>query len=382
MAANGSFPEAEAGVDAGESPWAGEGMELHPKKRIFLSVDIIGSTSAKKGSTSDEWVEGFAAFLHSVNILYQNKFSKVIGKHCRDTCEKKPCLPKFSQDAQDDPAEAQNGSSEGERPPYHAVHFWKYIGDEVVLTADLFCKKHHASMHVLALAETVKEFNRKDRMGCDVSTQEALAKFGNKLRVKAFAWVGGFPVRNIELRLRGQKSQYVKDFLGPSIDLGFRLAKFASEDKLVISPSLAYLIASEPGDDKSHVPLCFGGMVELKGIKDQQPLIWYPVNKTKENDLCGVQHVALLDLLKEHLKQSSPVLPFIPDPSDDGYKEMYKAVAEAQKDILGSPFYRPKEKAPSADVSTEKQDSELEAEGDRFLSELAKGAWPASLSPS
>jgi len=352
-AADVSSPEKNAGANL----CTGEGMDLHTKKRVFLSIDIVESTSAKDGNTSAEWVEEFAEFLHSVNVLYQHKFSKVIGEHCRDTCEKKPCLPKISTETQDD-------SPEREKPAYHAVHFWKYIGDEVVLTADLFCKNHHASMHVLALAETVRELNR--RFGTPGGS-------GKKLRVKAFAWVGGFPVRNVELSLYGQKSQKVKDFIGPSIDLGFRLSKFASEDKLVISPSLAYLILSEPGD-KTHVPLCFGGMVELKGIKNRQPLIWYPVNETAENKLCNVPPADLLDFLKEHLSENSTVLPFILGPADGDYRGMYEAAVEAQKKIRGSPFYSPREKASSADAPAKSdRDAELEEAGNAICSELAKG---------
>ena len=82
---------------------------------------------------------------------------------------------------------------------------------------------------------------------------EAIKKFngGNSsLRVKGTAWVAGFPVRNIELYIpknmhkNKAEPECVRDFLGPSIDLGFRLSKKASEARLILSPSLAYLIAS------------------------------------------------------------------------------------------------------------------------------------------
>jgi hypothetical protein len=211
-------------------PWdKNDNTDFHPKKRIFLSIDAIGSTKLKsslieRGSTPDIWATYFLAFLPEVVVVYRKKLVEAINRQCRNNCTH-PCVPKL-------------GKEEESR---HTVNVWKYIGDEVVLVAELTCKEHHASLHVLALADTIKQFNS------DFADKPIPDDPNNLLRFKGTAWIAGFPVTNIELVLPSPiKDQTVKDFLGPSIDLGFRLSKFASEDRLIISASLAHLIASEP----------------------------------------------------------------------------------------------------------------------------------------
>jgi len=315
-------------------PWTSEELSHHPKKRIFLSIDTIGSTKlksslAEKGHTPDVWAASFMAFLPEVVVVYRKKLVEIINKHCRSTC-KKPCVPELGKE----------GIS------CHTVNVWKYIGDEVVLVAELICKEHHASLHVLALAETIKQFN------CNFADKPILEDQNNILRFKGTAWVAGFPVTNIELDLPGPvKNQTIKDFLGPSIDLGFRLSKFASEDRLIISASLAHLIVSESpmkepiiyADGKENsLRLCFGGSAEVKGIKNgEHPLIWYSVNETTESKLCRTTSVELLTYLNDGPLKDLAVAPFILDDRNVNrkYDEDYKKAVEAQKKIPGSIFY-------------------------------------------
>jgi len=320
-----------------KNPWADSPPELHPKQRIFLSIDAIGSTELKsslanKGCTPDIWASGFMAFLPEVLVVYWRKYVEAVNRHCqRDNCAT-PCVPK------DITRKAKSTS------PYTEVTVWKYIGDEVVLVSELTCQKYHPLFHTLALAETVKHFNHefeKNRPEPD-----------NVLRFKGTAWVGGFPVTNIELNLPGQvEGQSARDFLGPSIDLGFRLSKFASEDRLVISASLAYLIANcspmgtpleHTGDNCLSLPMCFGGLIEAKGVKNgKHPLIWHSVKETEESKLCRVQNEQLLHFLKNSHFKDEEILPFILDPSqkDTKYNNKYKKAAVKQKKIPYSIFF-------------------------------------------
>jgi len=316
---------------------------LHSKQRIFLSIDIIDSTKHKssligKKTNPNVWAVGFAEFLSEVVVVYQRKLIEVINKHCRKTCEN-PCVPELGKEGQS----------------RHTVNVWKYIGDEVVLVAELTCKNYHATMHVLALAETIKELEKSSKN----KSRDARNK-NIKLRFKGTAWVAGFPVANIELNLPGPSvGQTVKDFLGPSMDLGFRLSKFASDDRLIISASLAHLIVKAPAlsepimykgkNDEYHLPLCFGGQVEAKGIRDgKHPLIWYSVNKTAESELCRVDSGELQTFLDKITLKDLVVPPFIPGTSkvDSKYYKKYQEAIEAQKQIPGSIFY-PKGKLPA-----------------------------------
>jgi len=344
--------------NTGKRPWDKyENTDLHPKQLIFLSIDAIGSTKLKsslieKGCTPDIWADYFLAFLPEVVIVYQNKLVEVINNQCRKNC-KNPCVPELGK-------EDEFG---------HKVNLWKYIGDEVVLVADLKCPDQHASLHVLALAETIKQFN------LNFEKKPILGDPDNLLRFKGTAWVAGFPVTNIELVLPGPaKDQTVKDFLGPSIDLGFRLAKLASEDRLVVSASLAHLILSEPplktplthmGKTEKDLPLCFGGFAEIKGIKDgKHPLIWFSINETAESKLCHVNSGDLLTFLDEGPLKHLKIPPFILDDNkfNPDYDKEYIRAVEAQKKIPGSIFVPKKKQRNSSTIKAAKGSSDLNAD--------------------
>jgi hypothetical protein len=298
LIANESPPKSETGqekaslgknVADAKRPWD-EDLSRAPKQCIFLSIDIIDSTRLKiskdgEKSTSGPWVKNFAWFLNEIIVIYRRKLSEILGMHYSNSCSEKHA---------------------------HGVNtrVWKYLGDEAVLTAELTCEKHHATLLVLALAETIKYFNEES--GGDSS---------NKIRYKGTAWVAGFPVQNIELDLPVSEGRKERDFLGSSMDLGFRLAKAASYDRLIISASLAYLIIENLAMDKplvlfdsqhEYLPLCFGGLKKFKGIKgNKHPLIWYPVNATRKNKSRLIRHNKLRGFLtkKSYINTKDP--PFI-----------------------------------------------------------------------
>lgn len=318
-------------------PWEGQDSKFHPKHRIFLSIDAIGSTQlkstlAQRGCTPDAWANCFMAFLPEVEVVYWKKFVETVNKYCHiNTCDHK-CVP-------------QTTARRKEKVNFPRANVWKYIGDEVVLVAELSCPKLHPSLHVLALAETIKQFNANFKeQPINIGGEE------KKLQFKGTAWVAGFPVTNIEIILPGIKGG-ISDYLGPSIDLGFRLSKFASQERLVISASLAHLIVSGDylgrtvsymGENTPAVPLCFGGNVEAKGVKNgKHPLIWHPIVETEESKLCLVNNDDLMRFFRnDHFKDIS-IQPFILNEShsDPKYYKAYKRAVAEQKKIPNSIFY-------------------------------------------
>lgn len=339
-----------------DKKWAAVGYEKRPKHRIFLSIDAIGSTKLKatlaaEGSTPDVWANSFLAFLPEVEVVYLRCFCDIVRYHCNTSSCKNPCILREGEHSR-----AKSFISS-------RAKVWKYIGDEVVLEAELTCPKFHAALHVLALADTIKHFNKEFANRCAPD---------NCLRFKGTAWVAGFPVTNIEINLPDpQNNRTVKDFLGPSIDLGFRLSKYASEDRLVVSASLARLIVEGsvlPRQTKfmdrnyPHLPICFGGSVETKGVKgNSHPLLWYPMTENQENMLCRVAEEDLTRfLLDEHFKDVE-ISPFI---FDDSYKnpqyiELYERAVSAQEKIPNSVFFptkrksrTPKQKTTSSNIDT------------------------------
>lgn len=145
---------------------------------------------------------------------------------------------------------------------WEAPELWKTIGDEVLFTKRI---DHpvQAGVCLGVWIQTLGELREKLRV--------------HKLDVKATAWLADFPVRNNEIILQKNAvhtldvdedqhyifsnqaafdafynkhpddppAEILRDFIGPSIDTGFRLGGFASDRKLVMSVELAYVIAAE-----------------------------------------------------------------------------------------------------------------------------------------
>ncbi|MED3852102.1 NUDIX domain-containing protein [Priestia megaterium] len=173
---------------------------------------------------------------------------------------------------------------------HERTRVWKYIGDEV-----LFYKKV-SSMAELYLApsfclETIETVT---------SQLYASYKFTKKkLFVKGTIWIANVKEQeenssyeneqNIVFQVDGIKGEQNKDFLGPQIDLGFRLSKFSQKGKVLVSAELAYLLYLKGREIKNSTAIdssrkydvdnCLKivGFETLKGIWSSRryPVIWY-----------------------------------------------------------------------------------------------------------
>lgn len=322
-------------------PWSTLHKKFHPKHRIFLSIDAIGSTAlkstlAKHGCTPDVWATCFMAFLPEVEVIYWNKYKEIAKKFCNiEECREK-CF-----------CTREGGSDSSEDDEQKLVSVWKYIGDEVVLVAELTCVEYQPVIFVLALAETLKELNNNFNstpIKIDNSDKSYTLQF------KGTAWVAGFPVSNIEILLKKGK-EIISDYLGPSIDLGFRLAKYATKDKIVISAPLALFIIQSSvlkspiklfGQDLNRLPLCFSSLVEAKGVRDgTYPLIWFPLIETPESVLCIVERDKLEKYLHDEHFKDNKIPPFILKDAfyNEEYYRAYDLAVARQKKVPNSIFY-------------------------------------------
>ena len=229
--------------------------------RLFMSVDLVGSTEFKtgegkdRGNTTDphpRWVQETKRFYVS--------FPKFLQSHFRDKS------PRF-------------GIIENESAP----KLWKTIGDEVV-----FCVRVHNLEHFTA---------------CVTSFIRALRDYGRQLEndgfldVKGTIWVGAFPAPNTSVMISGCDSnsgyntkidenyceEYEQaaddeprnfDFLGRDIDLGFRIAKHARAEDLALSCEAAFLLCEANKAHQFHEKFNFNGRDVLKGVMRGKP---YPV---------------------------------------------------------------------------------------------------------
>lgn len=251
---------------------------LRPRFRLFLSVDLVGSTASKQrpnlpikepgrlwadGGMAPPWLSPIANFFGSFREAFVREWKIFRG----------PIASQLRINVAIDPS------------------FWKANGDELIFVKELD--------------------DRREILGCIHAWLKALkavrpilAKSG--LDAKATAWTAGFPVTNSELVFQlnpgSQGGPYeddprllqfallerwyedsnsqislLMDFIGPSIDIGFRLTAHSSARKFVVSVDIAYLLAHTPLPPTSEIkvpPIIYGGKEVLKGVLGGRP---YPI---------------------------------------------------------------------------------------------------------
>lgn len=337
--------------EVNKKPWSEYPPELHPKQRIFLSIDIAGSTELKTSLAVEGkrlWVDYFTTFLSDTVFQYRQNLRNRIESICIDKCVKS-CI-------------------DNDKMYHNNVNVWKYSGDEVILVSELYCLQH-ASLHVLALADTIAHFNGTLR---EFNKKLSRAKKTKPLsHFKGTAWVASFPVNNSEINLTiisKNKSVPIKDYMGQSMDIGFRLSKYATKDRLVVCANLAHIIVNSRALFKGYkyrnkttknLQLCTGGFVETKGaMNNEHPLLWYSIDeKADDYELCKCgDREALISTLDKYLTSNKFIIPFMPDEEDTDYYEKYNQAVDEQKNSPESPFFEHFNKSaptPSEQTSTE-----------------------------
>ncbi len=209
-----------------------------PCLRMFFSVDVVGSTAFKQKSHIDDG-RPWLTFLHGFFTGFPATFTQQVGKYVEEHQKQ--------HDPNDGPA------------------LWKALGDELVFTVPLKHKSqpiHYLSAFRNALIATIK-YNLESRNPLPVS-------------FKGTVWLAGFPVWNSAVPLAGNEpisaTSVDLDFVGPLMDIGFRLAKLATPHRLIVSADLAWLIANHA--ETADVNFHYQGTATLKGVLQDTP---YPV---------------------------------------------------------------------------------------------------------
>lgn len=256
---------------------------LEPCLRIFISVDIVGSTNFKQllaSKVSDEKnaSNGDAAthpgrkWLNPILQFYDQMAAR-FGHEWRSLSEA---------------AKMECAWIPGEAP-----QLWKAVGDELIFTKKLG-SHHEAYICVAAMLKTVHGF------------RNTIKAHSSGLDLKCAAWIAGFPVNNAEVVLSttsvqdslgyddgdfifanltrlhdmGKDPTAIRDYIGPSVDTGFRVASLSNPRQFVLTVDLALLLAaassSTPAAAQSVAPLTYYylGRIPLKGVTNDVP---YPV---------------------------------------------------------------------------------------------------------
>lgn len=189
--------------------------------RLFLSVDIVNSTALKQEfrEKDDSWLSIARSFYTEIPTF----LTEALGK-----------LSTIDEPSKPTP--------------------WKAIGDELVFVSEI------ERMEVIppllqALRSAVNQWN------CDHEDQRVL--------VKGCAWLAGFPVMN---SIIPGEAEGRHDYIGSSIDTGFRLCRFASPRHLVVGIEVAYVVARL--EDPLMGELQYRGENEIRGVLKGQP---YPI---------------------------------------------------------------------------------------------------------
>ena len=197
------------------------------------------------------------------------------------------------------------------------IKVWKYLGDEILLYVsiqDLGLDLDSRSSFLIKIPEKVYKVQSEAAK----KIQEDL--FMPELEVKSTVWIAGVQtiwsyenkkldknyqniIATIDMEAKGETENKTEngakdrdDFLGPDMDIGFRVAKFAFHHKVVLSADFAYLLHEIPTkikdeeidykiDYKIDDDLQIVSYEILKGVWNEQyyPIVWYfPDWKSKD----------------------------------------------------------------------------------------------------
>jgi hypothetical protein len=150
------------------------------------------------------------------------------------------------------------------------INIWKLVGDEILFYVRIEDIKNEAGKIIKGFRDAICEWNSDDN--------------GTKLFVKGCIWTAQVQSPDafigISYKDKNGTTEFV-DFLGESVDCGFRIAKVAEEDKIAISLEVAYLCLF---DNELKDFVYYQGLYDLKGVFDKEHK--YPIfylNPCKDN---------------------------------------------------------------------------------------------------
>ncbi|ODT85941.1 hypothetical protein [Phenylobacterium sp. SCN 70-31] len=197
--------------------------------RLFLSVDMAGSTEFKArftGQGADGWLEVFRTFFSSFPLMLAGQ----IGFEFLD----------------DDATPS--------------IDVWKVMGDEVVFATEPTGAEELTSI-LLVLQRTMRMYEARHF--------EELP-----LRLKGAAWLADVDGPNIQIEIPelSSKNGAHIDYIGPDIDLGFRISKFSRPGCLTISLDVLETVLGARNAASAAVYIM--GREPLKGVLFGRP---YPI---------------------------------------------------------------------------------------------------------
>ena len=160
-------------------------------------------------------------------------------------------------------------------PSVPQIALWRIAGDEMVFVAEF-----DPAEETLTLVESFYQafITYHQRFSSDYG-----------LGLKGCCWAVDLPQRNIAIEIPelgaggdGVHGAYV-EYLGPDVDLGFRIAKHVRSGEVMVSLQLAKMLARASLQREQGVRFGFVGSAALKGVNFDRP---YPlISVTFQNEV-------------------------------------------------------------------------------------------------
>lgn len=303
---------------------------------LFQSVDLEGSTGYKQRNADGQnqrWLSVITDFLQEFPALYRATYDS-LQSHRGHSCIPEPGL-------------------------------WKVLGDELVYRVEV-SRGEDVKLLTSAFRDALAKYNATTNEQHRLHREQPSAQEGGtRLRVKGSSWTAGFPVTNAVIHTGRDY-----DYIGPSMDMGFRLGALATPQRLAISVELAWLLGTFEAPLRFH----FAGRTTIKGVAEGigYPHLWIDVPSSKyyarEFQFIGAPSIEPHEVaelcghfIKEHAAPS--YLPFLKDeeqkaPRPANYDDQLKAI----RDNLASIYLRdgnhhtdprPKKRSKKSDEQTD-----------------------------
>jgi hypothetical protein len=272
-----------------------------PRLMLFMSVDMENSTRLKQNYPrhhSHDWLGKVVHFLEE--------------------------FPTIIQASRDELASEKNLTLE-------QLRLWKFQGDEIIFAINIVSPTV-ADLEIQALGEAIRKWNESI-----VPEKES-----KRLFLKGTAWLAGFPVANVVIPVNK-----MEDYVGPSMDAGFRLSKFSSARRLVLSVDLAWWLL----ENKSNQEIRFDGRHTIKGLAEGigYPILWVETKESKyqaiEDELLGRTQQGDFEKMKNLCDSFIEEFgiprfpPFLYSSSDPEPPEYQKRLALAREELKSTVFF-------------------------------------------
>lgn len=185
--------------------------------------------------------------------------------------------------------------------------FWKTLGDEVIFTKNV--------PYVFEVQDILDEIYREViRINRDIASGEiSKTKSSHGLSIKSTVWAANISsthelADNFYTEYQINANQIQPEYLGTDIDAGFRIAKYTSTNRVLISFELAALFFRDPLLRRKMNRIHFLGVRSLKGIWEGVP---YPIFMYHGNDRVPFDKSIMnsstppTEILQEYLEQQS-----------------------------------------------------------------------------